>query len=141
MYRSLLVKNPLVLAGLFAFLLSSSIVLLNEAQGATMWSKKDKSGVKGIVTIGPVKPVQRVGEENTKPFQTKMVVKTEDGSQEIMKFSSGPNGEFHIELPPGSYTIERDQGNEKHPRCEPIQVVVRPNKFSKVTISCDSGIR
>ena len=141
MDRSLLVKKTLVLVGLFALLLNSSIVLLTEAQGAAMWSKKDKSGVRGIVTIGPVKPVQRVGEENTKPFQTKLVVKTEDGTQEIMKFSSGPNGEFQIELPPGSYTIERDQGSEKYPRCDPTKVVVRPNKFSKVRITCDTGIR
>src|SRR5438552_6504304 len=102
MDRSLLVKKTLVLVGLFALLLNSSIVLLTEGQGAAMWSKKGKSGVRGIVTIGPVKPVQQVGEENTKPFQTKLAVKTEDGSQEIMKFSSGPNGEFRIERPPGN---------------------------------------
>jgi hypothetical protein len=99
------------------------------------------SGIYGIVTIGPIKPVEREGEINYKPYQATIIIKTEDGLVEIKRFTSNNDGTFKVYLKSGKYILEPLKSNEPYPIGSPVEVEVKPNQFSEVNISYDTGIR
>ncbi|MCE5328739.1 hypothetical protein LLG07_00135 [bacterium] len=44
-------------------------------------------------------------------------------------------------IKPGKYILEPLKSNESFPGSSPIEVEVKPNKFTEVNISFDAGIR
>ena len=99
------------------------------------------SGIYGIITIGPITPVEKVGEINYKPYKTDMIVKSENGLNQVTKFSSGDDGVFKVYLKPGSYTLEQQKTSSPFPILKPIKVEIKENQFTEVNISFDTGIR
>ena len=99
------------------------------------------SGIYGIVTIGPIKPVEREGEINYKPYQANIIIKTEGGLVEIKRFTSNNDGTFKVYLKPGKYILEPLKSNEPYPIGIPVEVEVKPNQFTEINISYDTGIR
>lgn len=107
-------------------------------------SKKDEeinSGIYGIVTIGPIKPVEKEGEINYKPYQATIIIKTEDGLKEIEQFTSNIDGTFKVYLKPGKYILEPLKSNGSFPIGTPVEVEVKSNQFAEIHISFDTGIR
>ncbi|MCL4378107.1 MAG: hypothetical protein M1409_06980 [Actinobacteria bacterium] len=99
------------------------------------------SGIYGIITIGPIKPVEKVGEINYKPYKTTMLVKSENELKEITKFSSNDDGVFKVYLKPGSYILEPQKSTSSFPIAKPLKVEVKEDQFTEVNISFDTGIR
>lgn len=100
------------------------------------------SGVKGVVTIGPTCPVQRVGDPscNDKPYQTTLnVVRARDG-RFVKRFDSRSDGRFRVHLLAGRYVIKQ-AGRATLPRLSPVPVKVARHRFTTVAIQFDSGIR
>ena len=109
-----------------------------------VYLKKDEkiySGIYGIVTIGPINPVEKEGELNYKPYQATIIIKNNDNFAEIERFTSNINGTFKVYLKPGKYILEPLKSNEPFPVGSPIEVEVKPNQFTEVNISFDTGIR
>ena len=107
-------------------------------------SKKDEkinSGIYGIVTTGPINPVEKEGELNYKPYQATIIIKNNDNLAEIERFTSNIDGTFKVYLKPGKYILEPLKSNEPFPVGRPIEVEVKPNQFTEVNISFDTGIR
>ncbi|MHB8280740.1 MAG: SpaA isopeptide-forming pilin-related protein [Candidatus Humimicrobiaceae bacterium] len=65
----------------------------------------------------------------------------EDGLVEIKRFKSNNDGTFKVYLKPGKYILEPLKSNEPYPIGSPMEVEVKPNQFSEVNISYDTGIR
>jgi len=101
------------------------------------------SGIYGKVTLGPLNPVVREGDEskNERPYQATIIVKDKNGSHEVKRFSSGKNGEFKVYLTPGTYLLDPLSKNSIPPTGKSETVTVRLNEFTEVNISYDSGIR
>ena len=99
------------------------------------------SGIYGIVTIGPIKPVEREGEINYKPYQSTIIVKTGDDLEEIKRFTSNNDGTFKVYLKPGRYILEPLKSNKPFPIGSSVGVEVKPNQFTEINISYDTGIR
>ncbi|MBI2845004.1 MAG: hypothetical protein HYX86_00515 [Chloroflexi bacterium] len=102
------------------------------------------SGIFGQVLLGPQCPVVMEGQEEEcadKPYQATIVVKTEDGSREITRFTSDTNGFFRVALPPGTYLLDPLPGGEPFPFGKPQVVVVEPGKYIEMIIYYDTGIR
>lgn len=100
------------------------------------------SGVKGVVTIGPTCPVQRVGDPSCddKPYQTTLnVVRARDG-RFVKRFESRSDGRFRIHLLRGRYVIKAARRTTL-PRLSPVPVKVERHRFTTVAIQFDSGIR
>lgn len=98
------------------------------------------SGIEGIITIGPITPVEKVGEINYKPYKTIVIVKSENGLNQITKFSSNNDGSFKVYLKPGNYVILSQKTSSPFPILKPIVVEVKDNQFTEVNISFDTGI-
>jgi hypothetical protein len=97
------------------------------------------SGIRGLVTIGPVSPVQQQGEPGATPYSARIVVRRSGGGT-AAEVKSGADGRFSVNLAPGSYVLE-PQSPAVMPFAKPQEVTVDPHRFTEVTVQYDSGIR
>lgn len=102
-----------------------------------------KSGINGKVVIGPTCPVERIPPDPNcapKPYPTVISI-SKSATLEIYKIiTTDSAAAFKVELPPGTYTFT-PQSSGFYPRCSGQEVQVLPNKFTDITLQCDSGIR
>ena len=100
------------------------------------------SGVEGVVTIGPVCPVERIDTPcPDQPYQATIVVKDSNGD-EVARTESGEDGRYRVSLAPGTYTLAPQSGsNSGIPHASEQQVEVRADAYTEVDIAFDSGIR
>ena len=122
-----------------AGVIPASVPTISPTAAATLSSR---SGIRGTVTIGPTCPgPERPGEECTRPYVATLIVTRRDGT-EVGRVTSGEDGRFSIELPPGEYTIVPQKDSQSLlPRAASIDVSVPANEFAEVDISFDTGIR
>jgi len=123
---------PLILLLITTFILSGCMLKAEN---------EINSRIYGIITLGPINPVEKEGEINYKPYQATIIIKTEDSLAEIERFTSNSDGTFKVYLKPGKYILEPLKSNEPFPFGKPIEVEVKPNQFTEVNISLDTGIR
>ncbi len=102
-----------------------------------------ESGIKGMVTIGPTCPVERVPQEEKckdKPYIANL--RLIDSKGNIVKtFTSNADGSFKLVIPEGIYRIE-NTSSALYPSfgvSDPIEV--KTDFFTEVQIKFDSGIR
>lgn len=101
-----------------------------------------ESGVRGLVTIGPICPVMQKGVPCPDlPFSATIVI--EDGAgDEITRVRSGDDGIFEVSLDPGSYVLVPESPNPGvPPMAEEQAVVVVADAYTDVLVRYDSGIR
>ncbi len=103
-----------------------------------------KSGVRGMVTIGPTCPVVRdpnPAECADKPFIASFVI-TNQKSGTPTNVSSDGDGRFETQLSPGSYVIaQAELGARRMPSFSPVKFVVENGKWTDLSLQFDSGIR
>lgn len=126
---------------IFIFLILSLITIFILSGCMPKTEEEINSGIYGTVTVGPLKPVEREGEINYKPYQATIIIKTENGLVEIKRFTSNNDGTFKVYLKPGKYILEPLKSNEPYPIGSSVEVEVKPNQFTEINISYDTGIR
>ena len=101
-----------------------------------------RSGVRGLVTIGPMCPVLQKGVPCPDlPFSAKIVVEDEAGVA-VARVVSEDDGTFQIELGAGSYILVPELPNPGAPPTASQQAVeVVADVYTEVLIQYDSGIR
>lgn len=101
------------------------------------------SGVRGTVSLGPTCPVMREPPDPEcadKPYATEITVRRAGSSSVFATGKSSAAGAFEFSLPPGSYTLSA-AGGTVLPRCSEKNVIVEPNAYETIILSCDTGIR
>lgn len=111
------------------------LILVLASCGAT----PTDSGINGLVTIGPISPVEQPGVPNDGPYRATIVVKNADGDA-VATVQSGADGRFSVNLTPGAYVLE-PQSSGQLPFAQPQEVTVYPHRYTEVTVPYDSGIR
>ena len=102
-----------------------------------------KSGITGEVRLSPVCPVENaIPDPACAPrFYSTSINIVKDGSTKIIQtIQSNTNGQFSVDLTPGTYTLQA-KGGSVYPRCAPISVEVKSGQYTMAQISCDTGIR
>lgn len=134
-------KNKYICGILIVIAIATAFILIKYS--GIFKDEVTTSGIYGKVTLGPINPVIREGEENKneRPFQATIIVKDKSGSREIKRFSSDENGDFRVYLAPGTYLLDPLSVNSMPPTGKSEIVTVKPNEFIEVNISYDSGIR
>ncbi len=105
---------------------------------------KGRNGIRGIAVIGPVHPVQRPGESNTRPYPDGIIsVEPKGGGREIARAKTDAQGRFRIALPPGEYRLVPlpSDPDRALPRATPQDATVTAGRFAEIRIRYDSGIR
>jgi hypothetical protein len=100
------------------------------------------SGIRGTVLLGPQCPVEMANSPcPDKPLEADIDVKAPSG-RVVAHIRSNANGEFQVALHPGRYVLEpRPPTKSGFPFGKPVDVTVRPHRFTTVTVSFDTGIR
>jgi hypothetical protein len=114
------------------------------APGAVQAGGKMTGGIRGLAQAGPVAPVERAGEPNTRPLANALiVVQPARGGREIARRRTGPDGRFIIPLPPGVYLLTPLPPNPRAllPRAQRRTITIRPRQMTDVVIDYDTGIR
>lgn len=62
-----------------------------------------------------------------------------EGGDVVAITSSGDDGRFRTTVPPGNYVLSANASGAMS--CKPVEVTVQPHEFTKVTVTCDTGIR
>lgn len=111
----------------------------------------NRSGIRGVVQIGPQCPAQREGEEcPPEPAEIDLVVRKSmapagpkgpiGGQGDVVaQTRSGPDGRFQVTIAPGAYVVEA--ALHAGLSCQPLEVIVEPDRYAEVMVHCDSGIR
>jgi hypothetical protein len=102
-----------------------------------------KSGVNGVVMVGPTCPVIQNPPQSgceDRPLSTLIAIfKKSDPVHAYVLTRSDKEGKFSAALSPGEYII--GAGESQMPTCPQTPIEVQTDKYISVTISCDSGIR
>jgi hypothetical protein len=103
------------------------------------------SGISGRIVAGPTCPVETIPPQPScapHPLTATLSVHAV-GSTTAQHVRSGPDGHFRIHLPPATYVVQPLTPNgSPFPRPpSPLTLKVRPNHFTTITITYDTGIR
>jgi hypothetical protein len=100
------------------------------------------SGIRGRTVAGPQCPVEIAGSPcPDKPFAAAFDVEAPDGDV-VAHVRSGDDGRFAVALQPGRYVIDpAAPASGPFPVGKPLDVVVREHRFTRVTVTYDTGIR
>jgi hypothetical protein len=124
------------------FLLTCLVVL---ATACT--SERQKTGaLTGHVTIGPLQPVQREGEPEPTPAPEvyaawQIVVYTLDMRKEVARAAIDDEGNYAIELRPGTYTVMAQQATGRGLPQGTYAVGITAGQTTQQDIDIDTGIR
>jgi len=103
------------------------------------------SGIRGVVLLGPTCPGGPDPGANdpvpcVTPYAARLVVLDAE-SVPVAGITSGPDGKFQVDLPPGEYVVAPATGADTYPIAQPVSVVVSPGSYAEVEINYDTGIR
>jgi len=103
------------------------------------------SGIRGTVLLGPTCPGGPDPGANdpvpcVTPYAARLVVLDAE-SVPVAGITSGPDGKFQVDLPPGEYVVAPATGADTYPIAQPVSVVVSPGSYAEVEINYDTGIR
>jgi hypothetical protein len=118
------------------------LLLLAVGCGAPRSATATDAGITGRVVAGPQCPVVVEGTPcPDKPVSTELKVEGSDGDV-VATVRSGEDGRFQIGLEPGSYVLEPAHASDDGFMFgKPVSVLVRPHRFTEVTVQLDTGIR
>ncbi len=101
--------------------------------------------LQGLVTIGPIEPVERPGVTPTIPPEVyearKVLVYNETGSRLIKTVDLGPDGRYRVELAPGTYTVDINHLGVDYSDDVPLKIEIKSAETVRVDIDIDTGIR
>jgi hypothetical protein len=114
--------------------------------GITAETPQPPSGIKGTVILGPTCPVQGAPESFNPvpdacltPYAAQMVV-LDDEQKVVARISSGNDGTFQVDVPPGDYVVT-PATTDSYPFAQSVPVTVVPGQYATVQINYDTGIR
>lgn len=108
-------------------------------------STTTSSGIRGTISAGPTCQVQRIPSDPKcadRPVETNVSIYPAGNTlHAIAMLTSSASGTFEISLPRGEYIIMSGPYGVPFPRCPDTHITVGLTGYTKITISCDTGIR
>jgi hypothetical protein len=100
----------------------------------------------GHVNIGPLVPVQREGEPEPTPAPEvyaarQIVVYAENGRTEVVRAQINSEGDYEVDLPPGTYVVDINRIGIDSAQGLPKQVEIRSGQVTRLDVEIDTGIR
>lgn len=141
-FFNLLLLSTIFMVG-FALLVTNPSSIFSTLKGdiSAKNFRQATSGIVGKILIGPTSPICRTGGTCYKAYQAQVEVQT-TGGEIVTRFNSGKQGEFKVNLDPGTYVlVPQTRGNKTFPRASQQTVTVAPNSYTSVTIIYDTGLR
>jgi hypothetical protein len=101
--------------------------------------------LEGRASIGPLRPVERVGVPPPTPSPATctargLVVYADSGAG-VVRVSFAPDCTYRLELPPGNYRVELDRRGIDISKNLPQNVTITNGQVTRLDVSIDTGIR
>ena len=100
-----------------------------------------RAGVRGVVLLGPLCPVQRQDSPCPDRPVAAEVTATDAAGTVVATTRSGEDGRFVLGLDPGRYVLAATSGQGLGGGGKPVDVVVADGRFAQITLRVDTGIR
>ncbi|MFC1957167.1 hypothetical protein ACFLVY_02615 [Chloroflexota bacterium] len=131
-------RANIALAFVFAMLLISPI-------SGCVGETREPGILEGHVTIGPIWPVERPGEQKPIPPEVyearKVMVYDKSGKRLFEEVSLSSDGYYKVELRSGTYTIDINRIGIDSSSDVPKQLVIESGQAVVLNIDIDTGIR
>jgi hypothetical protein len=107
---------------------------------------KEYGVLEGQVSIGPLVPVIREGEQPPTPAPEvyaarEIVVFKANGVTEFTRLQIDSNGRFKAQLPVGTYVIDINRIGIDSAENFPLEITILANQTTAMSINIDTGIR
>ncbi len=131
---------------LFMFLALLSLVACQFTGGGPLPPLVAPGTLQGHINIGPLLPVQRVGQETpTVPPEAyaarQVIVYQADGKTVVIKVTPDKDGNYRVELAPGTFIVGMARVGIDRARDLPATVTISSGKTTRLDIDIDTGIR
>lgn len=113
------------------------IVLMTSCTSAV----RSEGTVSGLVTAGPICPVEIPGDPTCAPVPVVGSVEFLAGSDVVASAPIEADGQFAATLDVGDYTLHINVGESPFPSCPDQPLTVVESEQVTVNLSCDTGIR
>ena len=100
-------------------------------------SGRNKTGLEGIASRGPVQPVCREGEPCDAPLEASFTL--QQNGHEVARFASDSSGHFLVYAAPGTYVVVPDEPIGLGPQTP--EVTVGSEGLTHFDLAFDTGIR
>jgi hypothetical protein len=126
-----------------ALVLALAVSLLAGCGDQRPATDRDDSGVAGTVYLGPQCPVEteRDSCDDEPAADSRVTIALErpgdSGGDVVARTTTAVDGSFRVAVAPGTYVVTADAGMS----CDVVDARVVAGAYSKVDISCDTGIR
>ncbi len=102
--------------------------------------------LEGHMNIGPLLPVQRVGEPApTVPPEAyaarQIIVYQADGKTIVTKLTPNANGDYRVALAPGTYVVNLARTGIDRAKGLPVTITIDSGQSTRVNVDVDTGIR
>jgi hypothetical protein len=130
-------------AAVGALVLAGLCLIACDPGGGASQSPSAPSGIRGTVFIGPTCPgpvdPSATDEPCVTPYSAQLAILDADGKV-VTRVTSGADGTFQVDLPPGDYTVAPQNGDPV-PSAPSQPVSVEPGKYTEIQVNYDSGMR
>jgi hypothetical protein len=99
-----------------------------------------ESGLKGVVTRGPITPVCVAEAPCTEPAKNVTLIFSRAGHV-VGRALTDAQGRYRLRLPAGLYTVRRARSTGIDRKLDPNRARVFARRFARVDFSIDTGIR
>jgi hypothetical protein len=104
------------------------------------------SGIRGRVTSSPTCPVEHTPPDPgcaPRGFAARVTVRRVSDNRVAARVSTKADGSYSVRLKAGRYSVLAQPASGRSlPSCpRPVRATVRSGRYTRVAISCDSGIR
>ncbi len=133
-------RSAVVIVGLLSMLAFAGCSEI----GIPIETPSPPSGIRGTVVLGPTCPGGAEPGANDPvpcltPYAASLVV-LDSESAPVAWITSGGDGSFQVNLPPGEYVVTPATGADTYPIAQPVSVSVSTG-YADVAINYDTGIR
>ena len=102
--------------------------------------------LEGQVTVGPLQPVERVGQPTATPapevFTSRSLnIFQSDGKTLVTSLHFNPDGTYRVALQPGTYMVDIPQTGIGFARPLPKTITIHSGETIRLDIDIDTGIR
>jgi hypothetical protein len=121
------------------------LLLITAALSCLLWAgmvRAESATLEGMITRGPLSPVERPGAPNAGPVAgARLEITTPNGSK-VASVESNSAGKYSVPLAPGTYlvTVISPAGAFNRPN-PPASVVIKAGETTHFDIRIDTGIR
>ena len=134
-------QGQIVRAGISAVLIAVVVGCMQPTEGSPI---PEMGRISGAAVAGPICPVVTIPPESgcdDRPVVNAMLVIVNDAGDEVATVTSGADGRFGVDLPPGRYELRPQPVDGLMGTAPPVSVIVTTGQPAEVTISYDTGIR